>query len=126
MHNTDIGSNTHLFVIEGLLCVVHHSPTGIREHQVQTDHPQQAPAGLLPRQAAAGLSARDPWIELEAAVERLARIVLHANALAERPRPEPADPDRPQRLARLQDGLDLTRRALLVAARLERVPAAAR
>ena len=92
-------------------------------------HRAQVTTGLLPRPTEAPDALRavdrrppDPWLELEGAVASLSRIVLRGSALAEHPRPPARDDAGLQRVRRLQDGLELTRRALLVAARLEVVP----
>ena len=66
----------------------------------------------------------DPWLELEEVVRRLVRLVVHADALAERAGrlttvPERPDPARAERVLRLRAGADLGCRALQAAARLD-------
>ena len=66
----------------------------------------------------------DQYLEVEQIVGRLARLALHAHALAERmDHPLHAtvqvDPARPERIQRLRAGVDLARRALVAAARLD-------
>jgi hypothetical protein len=74
----------------------------------------------VPTQGQAGA---DPWLELEDIVDRLARLVLHAHSLSER-RAEAHAGDAPgspadERGRRLLAGVDLGRRALAAAARVE-------
>lgn len=106
-------------------------------------HP--ASARLPGRTAAPARSDLDPWLEFEDVVHRLARLVLHAHALAERAAAPAADnrahgqlavhdqaapqravpqqvgPDqaRAERLRRLRAGADLGSRALQAAVRID-------
>lgn len=70
---------------------------------------------LLPVQGAARAGPPDAWLELETVVDRLARLVLLGTACAGHPRPLPVDPAQQQRVARLDEGVALARRALLAA-----------
>lgn len=58
----------------------------------------------------------DPWLEHEQAVRQLARLVLRASALGERPGYGPAA--RTAGARRLADGVDHLRRALQAAVRV--------
>ena len=83
------------------------------------------PGARCPERRIAPPQARaDRYLELEQAVDRLARLALHAHALAERmdrlpPAAAPTDPDRPERIRRLRAGADLARCALAAAAHLD-------
>lgn len=63
------------------------------------------------------------YVQFEQVVGQLARLALHAHALAERqsslPPAAPADPARAERIRRLHAGADLARRALTAATRLD-------
>lgn len=65
---------------------------------------------LAPPQAAA--CPLDPWLELEGIIQRLARLVLNGQALADRKAAELHDP---ARLWRLRAGVQLGQRAIAAA-----------
>lgn len=77
------------------------------EHRVPAQH---APLQAQPSRDQQGT---DAWLELELIADRLARLVLHAHALAERMLATAAPtPHRDDRVRRLREAAELARRAL--------------